>query len=715
MDDVNNFNRRIKLKSHFGGTAPKEGLYFKSNSSWEPPNPHYTVKSFTESFKNNLKKCLEKNSNQNENRTNQKNLNIKEIQALKNLKEREDIVITNADKGGAIVISDVKEYVKEANRQLSNKDHYQKLQHNPTTEHAALVENAIDSLRLNGALDEKMAESLKPRNPKTPRLYLLPKVHKPGNPGRLVVSSIGCHTEKISKYVDHHLQPLNQALPSYIKDTTDFLNKLDSLPKKLPKNTIMVTMDVRALYTNVPNNEGIEAVKHFLRARNNPGDETLSRIISTFLMLILSLNNFVFNEEHYVQVNGASMGTKCAPTYASLFMGLFEQTHILPKIQDNILLYSRYIDDIFFLWKGTERELQEFLAGVNDLHPTIKFDYNISKSSINFLDTKISISGGRLSTSVFTKPTDRKAYVHNRSYHPKSTKEAIAYGQALRLRRICSEDVDFWQAAERLRNDLVRRGYDDKRTRDEINRAAVLDRRSLRTYKEKVNSNRTPLVITYDKRLPKIQEVLEETWPILHINPTESQKFVEKPLVCFKRNKNLRDILGQTRIKNGKVARKKIGSAKGRCTPCRGRSDAKCCTHVVNTDVFTDKTGKKKFEIRQKTNCRSANAIYLSWCDKCNADQYVGKLEAQQANRRINKHRNDSKRDDAISIDKHFRTPGHSFNDFRMIIIEEISDKSMTKEQTRHALLRREDFWIKTLGTLEPNGFNDKFNFPSQA
>ena len=157
-------------------------------------------------------------------------------------------------------------------------------------------------------------------------------------------------------------------------------------------------------------------------------------------------------------------------------------------------------------------------------------------------------------TSVFTKPTDRKAYVHKRSYHPKSTKEAIAYGQALRLRRICSEDVDFWQAAERLRNDLVRRGYDDKRTRDEINRAAVLDRRSLRTYKEKTNSNRTPLVITYDKRLPKIQKVLEETWPILHINPTEGQKFVEKPLVCFKRNKNLRDILGQTRIKNGKVA-----------------------------------------------------------------------------------------------------------------------------------------------------------------
>ena len=92
LDDVNNFNRRIKLKSHFGKTTPNEGLYFKSNSSWEPPNPHYTVKTFTESFKNNLLKCFEKNSNQNKNNINKKNLNKKEIQALNDLKEREDIV-----------------------------------------------------------------------------------------------------------------------------------------------------------------------------------------------------------------------------------------------------------------------------------------------------------------------------------------------------------------------------------------------------------------------------------------------------------------------------------------------------------------------------------------------------------------------------------------------------------------------------------------------
>ena len=47
-----------------------------------------------------------------------------------------------------------------------------------------------------------------------------------------------------------------------------------------------------------------------------------------------------------------------------------------------------------------------------------------------------------------------------------------------------------------------------------------------------------------------------------------------------------------------------------------------------------------------------------------------------------------------------------------MIVIEEISNQNMTREQIRHTLLKREDFWIIKLQTLEPHGFNDKLNFP---
>ena len=85
----------------------------------------------------------------------------------------------------------------------------------------------------------------------------------------------------------------------------------------------------------------------------------------------------------------------------------------MPKIKNFILLYVRYIDDIFFLWKGTEEELLKFLKNVNDIHPTIKFDFVHSRSEITFLDARISISERKLKTSVFSKPTDRKSYVHS--------------------------------------------------------------------------------------------------------------------------------------------------------------------------------------------------------------------------------------------------------------------------------------------------------------
>ena len=708
LQDVKKFNRKIKLKAHFGTSLPEGNLYFKSQSEWEPSNVHHTVKTFTEDFKNRVTQSINKEG-QNI-KMNRKNLSKNETKALNDLKNRDDIIVSKADKGGACVIMDVDDYITEANRQLNDERFYKKVDENPTSLHAALVDNAIDDLKLKGHLEEKMANQLKTSNPKTPRLYLLPKIHKPGNPGRPVVSSIGCHTERISQFVDHHLQPLNQNLPSYVKDTTDFLQKLKNIPE-VPKDTILVTMDVRSLYTNVPNDEGIEAVKSYLQTRNRPGDGALSRIIATFLRLILTLNNFVFNDQNYIQVNGASMGTKCAPTYASLFMGKFEEVNIIPKIRNSIMLYVRYIDDIFLIWKGTEDDLKKFLIEINEVHHSIKFDYELSKESVNFLDCKVSISGNRLSSSVYTKPTDRKSYLHAKSYHPKSTKEAIAYGQATRLKRICTEETDFWEAADRLRDDLVKRGYKEEQISKEINRAAAKDRNELMTYKERKKNNRTPLVVTFNRRLPKLKDLVEESWNILGINETIGQKFTEKPLICYQRNPHLRDILGQNRISGNRVVIRKTGSTGG-CSPCRARPDTKCCNHVVQTKFFTDKSKKNRYEIRQKLGCKSKDALYLAWCDRCNDKQYVGKVESQKAHRRINKHRNDAKKEGTIGIDQHFRGPNHSFKDFRMIIIEEISDKNMTRDQVRQTLLKREDFWITKLNTLEPNGFNDKLNFP---
>ena len=55
------------------------------------------------------------------------NLTYKEHVAMEGLAKRKDLIITNADKGGAVVIMDTDNYIKEANRQLSDKASYKQL------------------------------------------------------------------------------------------------------------------------------------------------------------------------------------------------------------------------------------------------------------------------------------------------------------------------------------------------------------------------------------------------------------------------------------------------------------------------------------------------------------------------------------------------------------------------------------------------------------
>ena len=320
-------------------------------------------------------------------------------------------------KGGAIVIQDVEKYIEEANRQLHDKT-YKKCNTDLTQRHNNLINHTIDSFKNLYLIDEQTSKMLRTTDPKTPKFYTLPKIHKPNNPGRPVISSINCHTAKISKFVDYHLQDLVKKLPSYIKDTTDFINKTKDLD--LPDDSILVTMDVSALYTNIPNDEGIEAVKNSLKESTST---SLLNVITTFLTLILTLNNFIFNGIHYLQTKDCAMGTKCAPTYANIFMGEFEEKYIYPKIKDKSCKYLRYIDDIFMVWKSSQDELNQFIKEINEVHPSIKFTTESSKTQVNFLDTTIQINDSKLTTKTFKKPTDRSAYLHNTSYHPNQLKK----------------------------------------------------------------------------------------------------------------------------------------------------------------------------------------------------------------------------------------------------------------------------------------------------
>ena len=144
-------------------------------------------------------------------------------------------------------------------------------------------------------IDKTTKNFLTPHHPRTARFYLLPKIHKPGNHGRPIMSSNGAPTKNISRFVDYFLQPCVSTLPSYIRDTTDFINRLRRLPT-LPPGTLRVTLDVTSLFTNIPHEEGITACKEFLNLRDLlvPSRADLCHLIRS----ISEISSFSFNEEY---------------------------------------------------------------------------------------------------------------------------------------------------------------------------------------------------------------------------------------------------------------------------------------------------------------------------------------------------------------------------------------------------------------------------------
>ena len=51
---------------------------------------------------------------------------------MEELAKREDIMITNAEKSGAVVIMNIEKQISEANRQLPDKRNYKKLEEDST-------------------------------------------------------------------------------------------------------------------------------------------------------------------------------------------------------------------------------------------------------------------------------------------------------------------------------------------------------------------------------------------------------------------------------------------------------------------------------------------------------------------------------------------------------------------------------------------------------
>ena len=708
--DIREYIRRIRLKEYFYSEENVDGDFsempsFRSKSNWSPDrNRELAIEAYVGALE---KKIL----SQEFEIPCQRNLTKDEQKALENLRNYEDITIKQADKGSAVVVMDKETYIREAMRQLNDQDVYTLLDRDPTSDMVENINKTVQDCYEKGNIDKKTRDYLMaPKNSRPGRFYLLPKIHKPGCPGRPVVSGCSTPTEKISEFVDHTLRPLVPEMDSYIKDTNDFLRKLNGIGS-LPEGSILCTIDVVGLYPHIPHNEGLEAVKEALmmsgQLQDGEWEGSFYEDIVAFTELILKNNNFEFNGKHYIQELGTAIGTKMAPSYANIFMDRLER-RLLINAETKPHTWWRFIDDIFIIWTEGEDKLKEFLDYLNSAHRTIKFTSNWSTDEIEFLDVKVLNESGVLETDLYVKPTDTHQYLHHASCHPRACKKGIPYAQALRLRRICSKPCFFEERSTNLKEFLTARGYKKKFVEDQIERARQLSREETLREGRQNRNDKIPLVVTYHPGLPNIGQILRELHPILESSDRCSRAINGVPMVSFRRPKSLADYLV-----HAKVNRRLEGVSQRGTYKCESRR-CDVCNYIDEKDSFVCMRTNREYSINYNLNCNSSNVVYLITCSKCGL-QYVGstttkfRLRFNNHKARIKRHErlNVAEREKDDLLYKHFWSVGHSgLRDMKIQLIDKVNGEEELRD--------KEGQWAYRLNTLRPNGLNDNDFFFAQ-
>ena len=303
------------------------------------------------------------------------------------------------------------------------------------------------------------------------------------------------------------------------------------------------------------------------------------------------------------------MGSPMAPAYASLFMGKLEQDFIQSRSLGPST-WLRFFGDIFMVWDHSLESLHSFIDALNSFHPSIKFTYSISTQKVNFLDVTVSKAENLdFVTDVYVKSTNVHQYFEYSSCHPKSCKNGIPYSQGKRYRRIISNDTKFQENILQLRFFPLR----------EITPNLLLIRHwvkfhhypqddALQTSVKSGDKSVIPFVIEYNPSLPNIGNIINKYWNLLQLSHKDriSSVHAYKPMLAFKRPKNLRDYL----VRSSFVDTCKNYHFSQTCD----RRRCSHCKNIIKTGVFTSNCTQESFQMRYSTSCTSQNVIYLIEC-----------------------------------------------------------------------------------------------------
>ena len=337
---------------------------------------------------------------------------------LKMIRGDPSLKVVQSDKNAGLVVMPLAAYHDMVMIHLANTDTYEVVGTIDSTEwRAALLRVRWNHDRLLTAAriphrDTQLRRFLDAANDRLPTFHCLPKLHKPGRSGRPIIGAVAWLTTNWSIYLDqqlqvHHVRHAIKIQPHW-STTREHGDRTECPVRNRRRQSLYTMMDLDRLYAQIL-------------------IVTQNELLVTILRFICGNNYFRYGNTVRRQRNGIAMGTNCAVQLANLYMAPFDS-----MFADRVSHYARYIDDIFFIFDGTEAELDTIKHDMNEAIPGIKLTFSSSSSSADFLDTTIyRTTENTIAFRLYQKAIATFQYLPQWSCHPPSTIRGYIRGELL--------------------------------------------------------------------------------------------------------------------------------------------------------------------------------------------------------------------------------------------------------------------------------------------
>ncbi|EYC06420.1 hypothetical protein Y032_0076g1051 [Ancylostoma ceylanicum] len=319
----------------------------------------------------------------------------------------------------------------------------------------------------SSGLDERFVSHLKLDTPTCPVFYSLIKTHKLAPDDlrsmsaetykiRPIISCVGGPADRISWFLSKIVSQILQKIPSHLPNTNHFLEQLRSV--RFNSDSAIESFDVASLYTNVQNDEALQALSELLNI-HGACVQTYGLSKARLLTLIkecLSCNIFKWCGMYFAQVRGLAMGQRLAPVLAICFMSRIEA----PVLARLPILYCRYIDDCLII-TSTQSEMDECFRILNQQSQYIRLTREKPQNGwLPFLNTQINLSGGNVRVKWYRKESSKNILIHARSAHPTAMKRAVIRNMFKTATELSTGDHERQESRSLAHGIAVANGYE---------------------------------------------------------------------------------------------------------------------------------------------------------------------------------------------------------------------------------------------------------------